>query len=116
VFDEDDPRRFYVYPGASTTSTFIEIVYSASPTNITSTSTAIQVDDIYVNAIIDFVLYRAYMKDAEFAGNQQRASGHYNLFLTSVSGGSQIQQALSPNLDAAKAAQPMMVPQPQGVA
>jgi hypothetical protein len=116
VFDEDDPRRFYVYPGASSTSTFIEIVYSASPTNIASVgSNTIEVDDIYANAIIDFVLYRAYMKDAEFAGNQQRASGHYNLFLTSVSGGSQIQQALSPNLDAAKAAQPMMVPQ-QGVA
>ena len=72
------------------------------------------VDDVYANALIDYVLYRAYMKDAEFAGNQQRASGHYNLFLTSVSGGGQVQQALSPNLDAATAAPPMMVPQPQG--
>jgi hypothetical protein len=70
------------------------------------------IDDIYANAVIDYALYRAYMKDAEFAGNQQRASAHYNLFLTSVSSGGQIQLGVSPNLDAAKAMQPMMAPQP----
>ena len=59
IFDEDDPRRFYVYPGVLVTNAsacFVEIVYSAAPTEITSTSTAIQVDDIYANAIIDFTL------------------------------------------------------------
>ena len=31
AFDQDDPRKYYVYPGASSTSTFLEIVYSTSP-------------------------------------------------------------------------------------
>jgi hypothetical protein len=115
VFDEDDPRRFYVYPGASSTSTFIEIVYSASPVNISSVgSNTIEVDDIYANAIIDYVLYRAYMKDAEFAGNAQRAQSHYQLFANSVGAGAQINLMSSPNMDAAKTAPPMMAPQPQG--
>ena len=37
-------------------------------------------------AVIDYALYRAYMKDAEFAGNAQRASSHYQLFVGSYTG------------------------------
>ena len=116
VFDEDDPRRFYVYPGASSTSTFIEIVYSTSPTDFANTSSATMfIDDIYANALIDYVLYRSYMKDAEFAGNAQRAQSHYQLFANSVGAGAQINLMSSPNTDAARAAPPMMAPQ-QGAA
>lgn len=115
VFDEDDPRRFYVYPGASSTSTFVEIVYSISPTDLANTSATIYVDDIYANAIIDFVLYRAYMKDAEFAGNAQRAQNHFQLFMSSVGAGFQAHTMVSPNMDAARAMPQFMAPtQPQG--
>jgi hypothetical protein len=111
VFDEDDPRKYYVYPGVSGNA-YVEVVFSRTPTDLANTSATLYIDDIYANAVIDYALYRAYMKDAEFAGNQQRASAHYNLFLTSVSSGGQIQLGVSPNLDAAKAMQPMMAPQP----
>jgi hypothetical protein len=117
IFDEDDPRRFYVYPGVLVTNAsacFVEIVYSAAPTEIASTGTAIQVDDIYSNAIIDFVLYRSYMKDAEFAGNQARAQAHYQLFMASLGTGGQVSLMVSPNIDAARAAPPMMAPQQPG--
>ena len=99
IFDEDDPRSFYVYPGASTTSTFLEIVYSGAPTDLTATSGTISVDDIFANAIIDYVLFRCYLKDAEYAGNQQRAGNHYQLFASSLTGGGQAQFGLSPNQD-----------------
>ena len=99
VFDDDDPRTFYVYPGASSTSTFLEIVYSKSPTDLTTGSSTIDIDDTYANAIIDYVLYRAYMKDAEYAGNAQRAANHYQLFTASVGQGSQAQTLLDPNND-----------------
>ena len=98
VFDEDDPRKYYVYPGVSGNA-FVEIVFSRSPTDLANTSATLYVDDIYANAIIDFVLYRAYMKDAEFAGNQQRASSHYQLFVGSVTQGAQVQTIVSPNND-----------------
>ena len=98
VFDEDDPRKYYVYPGVSGNA-FVEIVFSRSPTDLANTSATLYVDDIYANAIIGFVLYRAYMKDAEFAGNQQRASSHYQLFVGSVTQGAQVQTIVSPNND-----------------
>ena len=96
IFDEDDPRKYYVYPGVAGTA-FVEIVFSASPTNLGNTSATISVDDIFGNAIIDFVLYRAYMKDAEYAGNGQRAATHYQLFTGSVGQGGQSQALVSPN-------------------
>jgi hypothetical protein len=41
----------------------------------------------------------AYMKEAEYAGNQQRAQGHFQLFMTSVTGKGQIDAMTSPNLE-----------------
>ena len=72
IFDEDDPKNFYVYPGVSGNA-YVEIVYSDSPTDLGNTSAVISVDDIYANAIMDYVLFRAYQKDSEYAGNAQRA-------------------------------------------
>jgi len=98
MFDEDDPRNYYVYPGVAGNA-FVEVVYSASPTDLSSASSTIGVDDIYANAIIDFVLFKAYMKDAEYAGNSQRASSHYQLFTSSIGQGNQAQTLLDPNND-----------------
>jgi hypothetical protein len=98
VFDDDDPRKFYVYPGVAGNA-YVEIVYSKSPTDLSATSSTIDVDDIYGNAIVDFVLYRAYMKDAEYAANNQRASTHYQLFTTSIGQGGQSQMLVDPNND-----------------
>ena len=67
IFDGDDPRVFYVYPGVSGNA-YVEVVYSKNPTSIGSNTDLIQVDDIFANALINFVLYRAYLKDGEFAG------------------------------------------------
>ena len=99
IFDEDNPRSFYVYPGASSTSTFLEIVYSAAPTDLANTSATLHVDDIFANAVIDYVLFRCYLKDAEYAGNQQRAGTHFQLFSSSLGAGGQAQFNLIPNQD-----------------
>lgn len=108
IFDEDDPRTFYVYPGVAGNA-FIEIVFSKSPTDLANTSATIDIDDIYGNAIVDYALFRAYLKDAEYAGNQQRAGQHYQLFTTSLGQGSGAQALLSPNVDNAQPA-PAMAP------
>lgn len=39
------------------------------------------------------------MKDAEYAGNSQRASSHYQLFTSSIGQGNQAQTLLDPNND-----------------
>ena len=57
------------------------------------------------------MLYRAYLKDAEYAGNAQRAGTHYQLFQASVGQGAQAQLLLDPNNDSVSnigAVSPMM--------
>ena len=83
IFDERDPRKYYVYPGVAGNA-YVEVIYSKNPTSIGANTDLIQVDDIFANALINFVLYRAYLKDAEFAGNQQRSGTHYQLFFQSL--------------------------------
>tara|TARA_R100001460_G_scaffold7255_7_gene18659 strand:+ start:377 stop:1120 length:744 start_codon:yes stop_codon:yes gene_type:complete len=100
IFDDDDPRNFYVYPGvANGQNAFVEIVFSNSPTDLANASATISVDDIYANAIMDYVLFRAYQKDSEYAGNAQRAGTHYQLFLNCLGQGGNAASMLDPNND-----------------
>ena len=100
VFDPDDPRKFYVYPGVKNgENAYVELITSRSPTDLSATSSTIYIDDIYGNALVDYVLFRCYMKDSEFAGNAQRASQHYQLFLNSVSSGISSKNLINPNFD-----------------
>ena len=97
MYDEQDPRNFYVYPGVSG-SAYVEIVYSANPSTVTA-SDDLSIPDIYANAVMNYVLYMAYMKDAEYAGNSQRAANHYQLFTASVTGKAQVDLITTPNAE-----------------
>ena len=103
IYSEDDPKVYYVYPGVQSGQTVkVEIIYSKNPDDVTGTgeSDYISVADIYSNAIMNYVLYMAYMKDSEYAGNQQRASTHYQLFTASVTAKNQLDLITSPNAEA----------------
>ena len=97
MFDENDPLNYYVYPGVSGNA-YVEIVYSQRPTDLANTSATIAIPDNYSNALIDYCCFRAFMKDAEFAGNQQRAGAHYQTFTVSVQGKTQIDALIKPDL------------------
>ncbi len=168
MFDPRDPKTFYIYPKAPATAWYVELIYSASPTDVdvpvtTSTSTitypaahnlsagstvsfssinglsgvqtgtvyyvlstpssttatigatsggsaitlgtgsaricgTIQIDDVYANALLDYVLYRAYSKDADYAGNAQLAVSHYQAFSNSLGVKKQNEIEQNPNL------------------
>ena len=100
IYDEANPRNFYVYPGVSG-SAYLEIIYSANPSTVAQ-SDNLDIPDIYANAVMNYVLYMAYMKDAEYAGNSQRAANHYQLFTASVTGKGQVDAMTTPNLEAAR--------------
>lgn len=87
VYDERDPKTFYLYPGC-VAGTKVDLVYSVAPqehslaeVESTTTPAVCDLDDIYINPLIDFVLYRAYSKDAEYAANTNLAQSHYQAYL-----------------------------------
>ena len=97
IFDEDDAETFYLYPPQEGTPGSVELVYSAAPTDLGSLASTISLNDIYANVIIDYVLYRAYSKDADYAGNNQRANNHYVAYNNSLGNRVQREVEVSPN-------------------
>ena len=93
MFDPRDPKVFYVYPPAAASGASVDLVYSALPTDIAepaagtdfaAVSGNISVPDIYSNALQDYVLYRAYTKDSQYAGNEARAQARYAAFANAL--------------------------------
>lgn len=87
------PKEFLVYPPATSLAQ-VELAYSSVPTShalaanaldpASNDTTVINIDDIYANVILDYLLYRAYSKDADYAANGQRAINHLNTFNASL--------------------------------
>jgi len=101
IYDPADPKNFYVFPQGASGTHSLEIVYSESTPDITITdfvgdTTVISIDDVYSNCLLDYVLYRSYQKDSEFAGNAQRAMMHYQSFANALGIKTQADSAVTP--------------------
>jgi len=101
IYDPADPKNFYVYPKGASASHTLEIVYSASTSDtsisdFSSDTQVIGIDDVYANCLLDYILYRSYQKDSEFAGNAQRAMMHYQSFANALGIKTQADSALTP--------------------
>lgn len=95
MFDERVPAVFYVYPQAVAAAK-LEIAYSQAPVDVIG-STELAKEGLYTGALVDYVLYRAYSKDAAFAGNQQRAAAAYAQFRAAIGEGDARDLTTSPN-------------------
>jgi hypothetical protein len=106
TFDPRQPKEFFVYPPA-TTAAQVEVVYTDSPGAHTlsesdldpegTNTEVIKLDDIYMSPIIDWILYRAYSKDAEYGANEQRAQASYAAFNAALSTKNQVDAASAPS-------------------
>lgn len=101
IFDDQDQKNFYVYPPATALAE-IEIIYAAVPEphiieDFNEGSKAISLDDRYSPALTDYILTRAYAKDAEFAGNDNRMKYHENSFMTAMGIKAKAESSSSPN-------------------
>lgn len=91
IYDEMNPLEFYVYPGNDGNG-ILEIVVSVTPAllaptgsvlELASWETTIALPDPYSTPLIDYVLYRAQIKDDDGA-NAQRAMAHYQSFANAL--------------------------------
>jgi hypothetical protein len=106
TFDPRQPKEFFVYPPA-TTAAQLEVIYADAPDThslseadldpANGSSEVIKLDDIYMSPIIDWVLYRAYSKDAEYGANEARAAASYQAFNSAIGAKSQTDSAVSPS-------------------
>lgn len=79
MYDAMEPRFFDVYPPALA-GTKVFANYAATPADLTMANQNINVADTWENALLDYVLFRAFSMDAEAADATQRALAHLQLF------------------------------------
>ena len=96
VFDQQDQTIFYVYP-PNTGKGYVQINYSPEPVDLTAETQTINVKDIFQTAILDYVMYRACSKDAEYAPGLQLAAGYLQTFNASMGIKSDSELKNSPN-------------------
>ena len=86
IYSATDPLIFYIYPPQPVTPRYVECVYSAIPVLIANAAvgTKITVNDAYQNALLDYLLYRAFIKDADSANQVARGQEHYKMFIGAV--------------------------------
>ena len=92
VYDSREPQTFYVYPPATGSSPTLSIIYQRAPVVITSGtlgSQVLSVGDLYLPALLDYVLFRCYSKDADDTKNAELAM----MYLTACANGLGIKDA-----------------------
>ena len=89
--DERDPQRFYVTPPQPSPAEYAEIIFSSAPPDVApmtpaeweTTTATISLPDIYMNPLLDYVLYRAYSKNSD-SSDPNRALAYYQSFLNAL--------------------------------
>lgn len=78
-----EPRTFYVYPAPKSATKVLAELEPNMPTTI-GAGTQFNVSGAWINAVLDWVLYRAFSKDADHGGNLARASSYGQNFAQAI--------------------------------
>ena len=98
LYDVQDQLAFHVYP-PSTGTNFLQINYSRQPANLTSESQTIEIFDVYQGALLDYIMYRACAKDAEYAPGVALSRTYAEAFAASVGGKETAELKNTPTLE-----------------
>jgi hypothetical protein len=108
TFDPRTPHEFYVSPGVpASTNVWVEMSYIADPLDVPQSGTytwdgnstaKVAVDDTYVDDLTDYILFRAYSKDAENAANLALAAGYAAQFKDSIGVHAKAIAGINPNI------------------
>ena len=80
VYDERDPLAFYLYPQPASGTNKLEVIYAAPPADLGALSGTFGLDDIYAEAMQNYVLHCFFAKDLTSIKSAQLAQMYYTLF------------------------------------
>lgn len=96
IFDPQNQTKFWVYPPSDGTGT-IEVNYAQVPPALSAETDVIGLNDILQAVILDYMLYRACSKDAEYAAGMQLATGYWQSFTNGLGLKAEAEVQNSPN-------------------
>lgn len=95
IYDsKTQPKAYMVYPQSDGTN-YIEIVTSALPADA-AVDGNITLGDEYAEALLDYILYRAYSRDADYVENGQRALAYWQSFLMNIGEWDRMEMFMNP--------------------
>lgn len=97
IYTNQDQLAFYVYP-PNTGTQYVELNYSAQPTDLTAETQVIPIFDVFQSALVDYILYRACSKDAEYAPGLQLAQQYSAAFVAAVQGKTESEVTNDPSM------------------
>lgn len=95
VYDDRNPSAFYVFPPAAP-GVKVEVAYAVLPDEVTDLDGGLDMTADYAEPLLNFVLYRCFAKDSEYA-NGNVAAGYYQAFQASLGINTAGEQSVSPN-------------------
>lgn len=95
TYDDRTPKSFFVSPPA-VAGTKVMTSYAAIPAEVTSKTDSLDIGLEYLDAVVNYVCYRAKSKDSEYA-NAAEAAAYYGAFNDNLGVTQQGQSANSPN-------------------
>jgi hypothetical protein len=84
-----------VYP-PNTGTQYIELNYSVQPVDLTLETQPIPIFDVFQSALVDYILYRACSKDAEYAPGVQLSQSYMATFVAAIQGKNQSEITSNP--------------------
>lgn len=79
MYSDEAPEEYQVYPPNNGVGS-VEASVAMQPTEVTAMGNPNPLNDIYIPALTDYLIYRAYSKHSKHAGNEQRAMNAYSRF------------------------------------
>lgn len=96
IYDLQDQRAFYVYP-PNTGTGYVQLNYAQIPADLVLETDVINIIDIYQPALLDYILYRACSKDAEYAPGVALAQMYAQSFASILGGKDAAEKINNPN-------------------
>jgi hypothetical protein len=100
IYSLQDQQVYWVYPPNNGTGV-LQINYSKNPTDATTEDATISVLDIYETILVDYIMYRACSKDADYAPGLNLAAGYWSAFTAGLNLKTKAEEENNPNLDLA---------------
>lgn len=95
TFDDRKRTQFYVYPPAAAGHQ-VEALIARVPARVEAMNQEVDIGEDYINAMVDFVCYRALTKDSEF-GDGRLSMAFYQAFQAALGLKNEVSMAVSPN-------------------
>jgi hypothetical protein len=98
MYDPQDQLAYHVYP-PSTGANYLQINYSKQPQDLVAETDTIDLMDVFQMPLLDYMLYRACSKDAEYAPGVQLAQTYAASFMAAVGGKEAAELKSNPTLE-----------------